>query len=601
LNNAMKRSSQLVNRILMSRVLLSLAILGGALASYAFFTNRAEQQAIARVERNAQETLRVQSDSILRQLEKQRYLPKLLSRHPVVVSFMEANQAFGRDRIHHVLQESAGFSGAIDVGLTKLDGTLLASASDYLETPIVSGNELQFAALQGRLGRASISDATGRRGYAFSSPVRSGNRIIGIIIAVSPLEGIEQSWALSSNPIFAVNHAGQMVAGNLLARNQSEVVGDITLARTRNGGILENGSIFGDLVVYHREIPHLNLDLHTLVPRQPMIQARQNAGMIALLLTVLAGGALFFMQSRVRASEHQQRRDKANALRLERRVRDRTHELTMTNRKLEREIAERLAAEAQLVHAQEELVQAEKLAAIGQMSATLAHEYNQPLAAIRGYADNASRFLERSNHDKVGSNLERIANLVDRLAALSKTLLAFARKPDAESGHASVNRAIRDAIQVTEMKADNSGVRIFWEPGADVEVCGEELRLSQVFVNLISNAIDACASSGGEVRLSRVVENGKAKIFVRDNGQGIAPEAITRIFDPFFTTKEVGEGLGLGLSIAYNTIRDFGGWMTASNAPDGGAEISVELPLSKTIKQLMTGDVEPAMDREPAE
>jgi two-component system C4-dicarboxylate transport sensor histidine kinase DctB len=323
--------------------------------------------------------------------------------------------------------------------------------------------------------------------------------------------------------------------------------------------------------------------------------------MIALLLTMLAGGALFFMQSRVRAREHQQRRDKANALRLERRVRDRTHELTMTNRKLEREIAERLAAEAQLVRAQEELVQAEKLAAIGQMSATLAHEYNQPLAAIRGYADNANRFLERSNHDKVGSNLERIANLVDRLAALSKTLLAFARKPDAESGHASVNRAIRDAIQVTEMKADNSGVRIFWEPGGDVEVCGEELRLSQVFVNLISNAIDACASSGGEIRLSRVVENGKAKIFVRDNGQGIAPEAITRIFDPFFTTKEVGEGLGLGLSIAYNTIRDFGGWMTASNAPDGGAEISVELPLSKAIKQVMTGDVEPAMDREPAE
>ncbi len=597
----MKRSSQLVNRILMSRVLLSLAILGGALASYAFFTNRAEQQAIARIERNAQETLRVQSDSILRQLEKQRYLPKLLSRHPVVVSFMEANQAFGRDRIHHVLQESAGFSGAIDVGLTELDGTLLASASDYLETPIVSGNELQFAALQGRLGRASISDATGRRGYAFSSPVRSGNRIIGIIIAVSPLEGIEQSWALSSNPIFAVNHAGQMVAGNLLARNQSETVGEITLARTLNGGRLENGSVFDDLMVYHREIPHLNIDLHTLVPRQPMFQARMNAGMIALLLTVLAGGTLFFIQSRVRAQENQKRRDRANALRLERRVRDRTHELTMTNRKLEREIAERLAAEAQLVHAQEELVQAEKLAAIGQMSATLAHEYNQPLAAIRGYADNASRFLERSNHDKVGSNLERIANLVDRLAALSKTLLAFARKPDAESGHASVNRAIRDAIQVTEMKAENSGVRIFWEPGADVEVCGEELRLSQVFVNLISNAIDACASSGGEVRLSPVVENGKAKIFVRDNGQGIAPEALTRIFDPFFTTKEVGEGLGLGLSIAYNTIRDFGGRMTASNAPDGGAEISVELPLSKTIKQLMTGDVEPAMDREPAE
>lgn len=133
----MKRSSQLVNRILMSRVLLSLAILCGALASYAFFTNRAEQQAIARIERNAQETLRVQSDSILRQLEKQRYLPKLLSRHPVVVSFMEANQAFGRDRIHHVLQESAGFSGAIDVGLTKLDGTLLASASDYLGSGLI--------------------------------------------------------------------------------------------------------------------------------------------------------------------------------------------------------------------------------------------------------------------------------------------------------------------------------------------------------------------------------------------------------------------------------------------------------------------------------
>lgn len=576
----MKHHSEKFRQFLLSKWVLAVFVLSCGVASFFYFTNRAEEQALDRIAVNAKEVLEQQTDTVLRQLEKHRYLPKLLSKHPTITSFMESNASFGRERVAGHLLEAVSYSGAIDAAIADTSGDLIVSANAFLSSGVVAGGELQVAAMQGRLGRASISNSEGRRGYAFSAPIRSGNRIIGIVIVVSPLEGIERSWALSSYPIFAFNEAGEMVAGNLLARDRDLPLDAIRMRYVRDQSSLPPGEIFDGQALFHRTIPHLNLDLHMLVPQASVLVAGRNAGVISLLATALTGLLLLFLQWRVRLQDRQRRDERATALRLERRVRDRTRELTLANEKLAREIAERRQAQANLVKAQSELVQAEKLAAIGQMSATLAHEYNQPLAAIRGYSDNAKRFLERDEKDRAFANLDRITGLVDRLATLSKRLLAFARKPEPGRSSADLTRTLKDAALIVDHKARQKGVRIrLPEIKEPIAIAGDELRLSQVFVNLLSNAVDACDGSAKKrVSINVAKEtSGLVRIDVKDTGSGFPKELADRIFDPFFTTKEVGDGIGLGLSIVYNTVRDFGGRVTAENDPSGGAVMRVWL------------------------
>jgi len=264
---------------------------------------------------------------------------------------------------------------------------------------------------------------------------------------------------------------------------------------------------------------------------------------------------------------------------LERKVMERTTDLVSTNLQLTREITERQRAEQVLREAQDGLVQAGKMAVLGQMSAGITHELNQPLAALRTLSDNARVLLAKSRPEEVSANLALISELTERMGKITGQLKAFARKSPSRLEPVSVRRAIANALSLLERRLTSEGVVITQSlPPHEVEVRGDGNRLEQVLVNLLVNAQDAM--QGAPVRRVEFIvrEQGeRVLIVVRDTGSGIPEELLPRLFEPFVTTKESGAGLGLGLAISAGIIRDFGGTLVAANRPDGGAEFTIDL------------------------
>ncbi len=273
--------------------------------------------------------------------------------------------------------------------------------------------------------------------------------------------------------------------------------------------------------------------------------------------------------------------------RLEERVLERTQDLNITNRRLREEVDERLRAEENLRQTQAELIQAAKLAGLGQMSAGISHELNQPLAAIRTYADNARALLQQGRDEKAHWNLEQISELTVRMAKIITQLKTFARKGDTEMTRVSLLAILDRALELLAMRIEQSGTVISVQVAEEIEVIAEPVQLEQILVNLFTNAIQAMEDVAPK-RLSIVAtaDGEYVDIRVRDSGPGIEQQHAEHIFDPFFTTKEVGQGLGLGLSISYRIVEGFGGQLRARNHPDGGAEFSVilrEVPMSKAV------------------
>jgi len=220
---------------------------------------------------------------------------------------------------------------------------------------------------------------------------------------------------------------------------------------------------------------------------------------------------------------------------------------------------------------------------LGQMSAALAHEINQPLAAIRTFMASAKVFARHGNLAQVVGNLDLITDLAERMARITGHLKTFARK--SEPGHPEpvlIDRAIEGTLFLLDSQIRTAGVRIEKEIESDLWVAGHAVQLEQVILNLVRNALDAVTDRDAPwIRIAARASADTVFIGIMDNGPGMAADQIGQIFDPFFTTKPVGKGLGLGLSISYGIVQDFGGRIRAANRPEGGAELTVELPRNR--------------------
>ena len=258
---------------------------------------------------------------------------------------------------------------------------------------------------------------------------------------------------------------------------------------------------------------------------------------------------------------------------LEARVQERTADLIRANAKLREEMEQHR-------HTQNELIQTAKLAIIGQMSAGINHELNQPLTAIRNYADNARAFLERGQLAPVKTNLQEISGLTDRMSRIISPLKEFARKSSGSAELVSL-QAVRDgAMSLMYGRFEKAGVEIHWPHRlAGCYVLGDMLRLEQVMVNLLSNALQAMEQGGGQCIEVTVEHRGERMLIsVHDQGPGIREEELERVFEPFYTTKKPAQGLGLGLSISHRIITTMGGALSVANHPQGGAVFTIELP-----------------------
>src|SRR5690606_30477077 len=254
---------------------------------------------------------------------------------------------------------------------------------------------------------------------------------------------------------------------------------------------------------------------------------------------------------------------------LEAEVRARTGELRHANARLRAEIDERQRAEARLHAMQDELVQANKLSLLGQVAAGVAHEINQPVGAIRTYADNAGEFLRRGQPDRAQDNLSIIARLTERIGNITQELRAFSRKRAACIEPVALDVALDGALMLAGPRLARQGVRLDdMRRMPSPRVRADAMRLEQVFVNLLHNALEALADTAApHVRLSVECQSERVRVRIQDNGPGIAPEAREHLFTPFFTTR--AQGVGLGLVISRDILAEFGGTLAALDAAQG--------------------------------
>ena len=266
---------------------------------------------------------------------------------------------------------------------------------------------------------------------------------------------------------------------------------------------------------------------------------------------------------------------------LERRIAERTADLHASNQHLREQIRERRQAEDTLRKAQDRLVQAGKLAVIGQMSTSIAHELNQPLAALRTLSGNTVRFLQRGALDIASSNLEAINEMVDRMGRITASLRAFARRAD-DHGQARLGKAVDAALRVLQVRLKDCPLALHREFD-DVCLGIDQTRLEQILVNLIANALDAMsAQADRQLWLSGRAEGAQYHLTVRDNGPGIPPDAREHLFEPFFTTKPGEHGLGLGLTLSASLATAAGGSLGVAHPEAGGTAFELSLPLLPT-------------------
>ncbi|MBY7797898.1 PAS domain S-box protein [Vibrio fluvialis] len=257
--------------------------------------------------------------------------------------------------------------------------------------------------------------------------------------------------------------------------------------------------------------------------------------------------------------------------------------LQTANQELQHRVEERTA---ELKSAQQELIDASKMAALGRMSSAITHELNQPLTGLRTLLSSNELLLARGETQLAQANMKLVHTLIDRMANMTTQLKSFAFNRPETLTPVSIPDALQEILRVHQARLDRVDVRVRMSSELPL-VRGEEQCLRQVLGNLITNALDAMQDQPeAKLIISASDEAGKVMIRVRDNGCGIDEDKLTTIFEPFQTSKKMGEGLGLGLSITANSVRDMQGTIRAMNNPEGGMTFEVTLSASAETSNL---------------
>jgi two-component system C4-dicarboxylate transport sensor histidine kinase DctB len=558
--------------------------------------------ALDQLEQRGQSDLALASDRLTSELHRYRELAVLMADHPIVAATVDGD-ATG---VAELLRQTADKTGSLDILVVSVVGRELASASGI-------GAELHrqqpyfTRAMDGALGVFHLVHSRyGQRTFLFASPVFSdAGPVIGAVIVVVDVDAVEAVWRGARPTVFFTDELGVTFISNrsemvFMAREvgmttrsaTAEYAPDLLRPFMTHSVVDRRGRAVWT-VQGQRYVPraalHLSLPLPVIQMTGEALLDVAPAQLLALLQAgvaaaiCLAFGAMLFL-----ATERRRTLADANA-KLEGAVQTRTAELSRANAELRHEVSERTATEAQLKKAQSDLVQAGKLSALGQMSAGISHELNQPLMAIRSYAENAESYLDRGNTDIAGQNLGRIADLARRMGRIIRNLRSFAKQESEALTDVDLRSVMVAVLEMTQARAKSSGVDIAWTAAeTPLIVRGGEVRLQQVVLNLVTNAMDAMEGQKNVARIEIDVEkiDARVELRVRDTGPGL--DEPDRIFDPFYTTKQVNQnatdqdevgqnGMGLGLSISYGLVQSFGGMIRGRNHPDGGAIFTVTL------------------------
>ncbi|MBN9887573.1 sensor histidine kinase [Salipiger abyssi] len=577
---------------LQSRAALVILALAATAALAGVVGRSAYVQALGPVAARGQSDLELASDRLVTQLQRFREFAVLSADHPALVALHDGGS---RAEAGTMLLRAADRSGAVLAAYLDRDGQVLAASEAGLPDWVRAGEPLRRA-FDGALGVAHGPGPAGvARAFYFAAPSFSDDgQVRGALVVVVDVARLERDWRGSLPAVLFVDRGGEV-----FATNRSELLGwrrEAAAALVSAEGEPRAVQVRrpGGYTVWAQRfspyIPARALRLEADLPVIGMtgvllVDVAPAARLAALQAAVVAAGLLFFGMLLWLALERRRALAEANQV-LEARVSARTRALEQSNVALRREIAERQEAEAALKRAQAELVQASKLSALGKMSAGISHELNQPLMAIRSFAENGAAFLERGRAERAAENLGRISDMANRMGRIIKNLRAFAKAEPEPARRIGLAAVVESALEVLARRIEETGTAIDWQrPERATVVMGGEVRLGQVVVNLLSNAMEAMAGCETRRITIRIVPDdaaGLVRLTVRDTGPGIAD--LSRIFDPFYSTKEVGaeEGMGLGLSISYGIVEGFGGKLRGENV-EGGALFTIELQQAREI------------------
>jgi two-component system C4-dicarboxylate transport sensor histidine kinase DctB len=517
--------------------------------------------------------------------------------------------------LNRYLEKINNISDASDTYLMDADGLTIAASNWNEEHPFIGQNFSHRPyfkeAMSGRLGRYfALGTTSSLRGYYFAYPVRQNDKILGALVIKINIDPVENNWGNEDQTFLVTDPEGVIFLStnkdmrfHTLTPLSKESYQDVMDSRRYPNASLTPLNVMSIQDSDAGKIIRIKMDSDYktkkyLLQTHFMEQAGWNVQVLTdtrkverfvlqvflVISSILVLASLLIIMLRQRRQrkidlsrfEEQSRKvlQAANE-KLEARVSERTQELTEMNTLLRKEIDDRKRAEEALQRTRTELVHTAKMAALGQMSAGINHELNQPLAAIRSYSDNGKMFLAKGRLEDTMWNLEQISELTERMAQIGVQLKQFSRKTSGGITRVPLHGVIDGALEILKPVIRKSEVKIevTLQP-ENLEVRANEVLLQQVMVNLIGNALHAIEGlSRQEIDISaRKKTNNTVVIAVEDSGTGINPEHLPHIFEPFFTTKQSGQGLGLGLTITERILHEMNGAIHVVESSRDGAK-----------------------------
>ncbi|WP_259919558.1 ATP-binding protein [Jannaschia sp. M317] len=563
---------------MMARVIVVVTVIVATAVVYvanSFLTERFVETTRMRAELRQQ----LYSGAILSELQRNSVVPLLLARDQTLISALTArNFSASSQRLISYVDEI----GAASIRLLDMDGRTVAATdreqlgTSYSETPFfteaVDTTDTVFTL---------APDARGAYVASFSRQVRDGQRPLGVLQVQVDLAQFESRWRGTTAAVAVTDAAGTVILsteprwrGKPLdeALETMSVPTALQRALASTGAFgpdVEDGYFTGSaLMQLEARVPFRGWRLVSFTSYES-VRERVN-GVLAL---IIMGFALFLAAGFYILNQ----RSTLRSLLFQRE----SVQLRRLNDRLSREITERKRVQEELKETEQSLAQSSKLAALGEMSAAVSHELNQPLAAMKTYLAGARLLLQRRRPDEALSSFQRIDDLIDRMGAITRQLKSYARKGGEAFEEVDVRQAVGAALTLMEPQLRQEKVRLNQlMPETPVPVMADRLRLEQVIINLVRNALDAMKGTRDPELDILITAGEEVVIAVRDSGTGI--EAPEQLFEPFYTTKKPGEGVGLGLAISSGIVSDLGGRLTARNGDTGGAVFEVRLPALDT-------------------
>jgi two-component system C4-dicarboxylate transport sensor histidine kinase DctB len=531
--------------------------------------------------------LALYSGNLLAELRQSAIVPQLLARDPTLISALQsADYSLSTQRLISFVEEI----GAASLLLYDIDGRTVA-ATDRNRLGSTHRSEAYFvdAIRNSATIFSTIRLEGGGYQFVYSRRIQSAGDTLGVIAVEVDLQKFERAWAGISDAVIVTDSSGEIILATA-PRWRGMTEEEALSAYTPQSAIERAIKATADWTALPADAYLLGEGVMRLETRIPFrgwrmtsfttyasVRERVN-GVLALEVmgfAILLALTFYFLSRRAAGRMAIFQRESA--------------ELRALNAALQREIAERKRVQETLAVAEQTLEQSSKLAALGEMSAAVSHELNQPLAAMKTYLAGARLLLRRNRPEEALSAFGRIDDLIERMGAITRQLKSYARKGQEAFSPVNMGDALASALSMMEPQLRQRKVQISRiVPDKPVVVRGDSMRIEQMMVNLLRNALDATKATRNP-QVEVILSAGEtATLTVRDNGPGI--EDLDALFEPFYTTKPAGDGVGLGLAISSGIVNDLGGRLTARNGQAGGAVFEMQLPIEGEEKAVTAAE-----------